>query len=215
MDMRAVSQLLAFAGFLGLAIQPEAEAATATAAIGKVMQVERKVEATYIDVPRPLRTSSPMFFNDTVKTHANARFKATLDDGTELTLGENARLKIDDFVYDPSGAEGELSVRVLAGAFLFVGGQVESIPGNRVKIQTPVGTLGIRGTTVWGGRIDDGYGVLVLDGEVDVTTAGGTVKLRAGEATMIKNRNAKPMAPHQWSEEKIGRAVETISFQEN
>lgn len=186
-------------------------AASDSAAIGHVQQVERQVEATFIDVTRGLRQRSPLFFNDVVRTGDEARFKATLDDDTELTLGENATLTIDDFVYYPGGGMGSLAMSV-KGAFLFVGGQVESIPGNEVRIDTPVGTLGIRGTTVWGGYIDDGYGVLVLDGVVDVATAGGNVTLRAGEATMVRDRTSKPLAPHRWSEEKTARAVATISF---
>jgi hypothetical protein len=33
-----------------------------------------------------------------------------------------------------------------------------------VQIRTPVGAIGLRGTTVSGGPIDKGYGVIVLSG---------------------------------------------------
>ena len=63
-----------------------------------------------------------------------------------------------------------MTVKVAQGAFLFVGGKVEDPSGGNVVIKTAVGTLGVRETTVWGGHIDGGYGVLVLDGEVEVKT---------------------------------------------
>ena len=96
---------------------------------------------------------------------------------------------------------------------MIVGGKIEGKTGGNVAINTPVGTLGVRGTTVWGGAIDGGYGVLVLDGEVTVETAGGRVTLQKGQATMIYDRSGAPDFPHIWPKAKIDEAVRTISFQ--
>ncbi len=80
-----------------------------------------------------------------------------MPDGTQLTLGENATLVVDEFVYDPFKSRGVLSVRVIKGAFLFVGGRIEGQKDAKVQIHTPVAAIGVRGTTVWGGPIDNGY----------------------------------------------------------
>ena len=80
---------------------------------------------------------------------------------------------LDEFVYDPFRTRGELSLSVIKGAFLYVGGLVEGVSGARVRIQTPAAAIGVRGTTVWGGPIDNGYGVVVLSGEVTVTARRG------------------------------------------
>jgi hypothetical protein len=98
-----------------------------------------------------------------------------LKDATQLTLGENATLVVDEFFYDPSMSRGALSLSVIRGAFLYVGGRIEGVNGAKVQIRTPVGAIGLRGTTVWGGPIDKGYGVIVLNGEVTVTGRKGTV----------------------------------------
>ena len=42
-----------------------------------------------------------------------------------------------------------------------------------MQIRTPVAAMGVRGTTVWGGPIDNGYGVIVLSGEVTVNREEG------------------------------------------
>ena len=61
----------------------------------------------------------------------------------------------------------------------------------------------MRGTTVWGGRIDGGFGVLVLKGEVWVKTPHGTVDLKEGNGTMIFGKKGPAKAarlvgrPHQ------------------
>jgi hypothetical protein len=128
-----------------------------------------------------------------------------------VTLGERGRLVIDKFVYNPEKQGGALSMKV-KGAFLFVGGKIEGPTGGNVAIHTPVGTLGVRGTTVWGGFIDGGYGVLVLDGEVTVNTKHGRVTLQKGQGTMIYGEKA-PNKAAPWPDTRVKAAVATISFQ--
>jgi hypothetical protein len=50
-----------------------------------------------------------------------ARLQATLKDGTQLTLGENATVVVDELIYDPVMSRRALSLRVVKGAFLYVG----------------------------------------------------------------------------------------------
>ncbi|MEJ1159293.1 FecR family protein [Prosthecomicrobium sp. N25] len=178
-------------------------------AVGKVDKVEAEVTATSKAGTRRLEPATNILYEDVLVSGPKARLQATLQDGTQLTLGENGRLVVDRFVYDPAKAGGGLDLRVTRGAFLFVGGKVEEKSGGAVSIRTPVATLGVRGTTVWGGRIDGGYGVLVLSGEVDVRTARGTVKLRKGQGTLIRGT---PSSPAPWSADRTRRAVATIAF---
>jgi hypothetical protein len=178
--------------------------------VGTVDRVQPQVDATQAGQTRALATDSELYFRDRCRSGRGARMQATLKDGTQLTLGENATLLIDEFVYDPF-QPGAISVRVPRGPFLFVGGRVEDQSGARVNIHTPIGTLGVRGTTVWGGPIDKGYGVLVLKGQVTVSTRRGTVTLREGQATMVFG-GRRPQAPGAWPEERTKRAVASISF---
>jgi hypothetical protein len=157
-----------------------------------------------------LASDAELLFQDRLQTGAGARLQATLTDGTQLTLGENGHLTIDDFVYAPGRNGGDLAVKV-SGAFLFVGGKVEVPTGGNVAITTPVGTLGVRGTTVWGGFIDSGYGVLVLSGEVGVQTPDGAVTLKKDEGTMIYKGQA-PTPAKAWSERRLKAAMRTITF---
>lgn len=180
--------------------------------IGQVEQLQYIAEARFGSDKRRLKQESHVYFEDTLKTGPGARMQARLLDGSALTLGENARIEVDEFVYQPWGDKGKLSLDVVSGAFLFVGGRVEDADDSEVEIATPVGTLGIRGTTVWGGQIDGGYGVLVLDGEVDVMTAGGSVTLKAGQGTMVWSAKQAPEQAGSWSDDRTARAVETISF---
>src|ERR1700690_726288 len=85
--------------------------------------------------------------------------------------------------------------------------------GERAKVQihTPVGAIGLRGTTVWGGPIDKGYGVIVLNAEVTVTGRRGTVTLKQGQGTMLFG-DGKPRRAAAWPAGRMKRAVASITF---
>lgn len=186
-------------------------AQAAPAPVGSVEKVQAEASATQGTEARALAPEGPILFKDKLRTGPGARLEAKLEDGTVLTLGEKGRMTVDEFVYKPGYLGGAMSVKVAQGAFLFVGGKVEGPTGGNVRIETPVGTLGVRGTTVWGGQIDGGYGVLVLDGEVEVTTKRGKVLLSKGQGTMVY-AGRKPEAAAPWPEDRTTRAVQTISF---
>jgi hypothetical protein len=190
---------------------PWHEAAAAPQAVGNVDKVQEQVIATQSGRPRPLAPAGDVYFRDKMTTGPGARLEAKLDDGTVLTLGEKGKLTVDEFVYRPGQTGSKLAINVTQGAFLFVGGKIEGPTGGNVSIKTPIGTLGVRGTTVWGGPIDGGFGVLVLKGEVWVKTRHGTVALKEGNGTMIFGRKAPEQAA-AWPDDRTKRAVATISF---
>ena len=81
----------------------------------------------------------------------------------------------------------------------------------KCAIQTPVAAIGVRGTTVWGGPIDNGYGVIALSGEVTVTGRRGTVTLKHGQGTMLFG-DGKPQQAAAWPTGRMRRAVASITF---
>jgi hypothetical protein len=209
--MKPIPHLTLAAATLVASVALSQHALAAPAAIGGVDKVQAQAFATQGDATRALETLGPVYFRDHVRTGPGARLEAKLDDGTQLTLGENGRLTVDEFVYRPGQTGGKLVVNVSNGAFLFVGGKIEDATGRNVSINTAIGTLGVRGTTVWGGPIDGGFGVLVLKGEVVVHTRRGNVVLRQGTGTMIFKKG-KPQPPAPWPEDRTKRAVASISF---
>ena len=93
---------------------------------------------------------------------------------------------------------------------MFVGGKIEGPTGGNVAIHTPVGTIGVRGTTVWGGFIDGGYGVLVLDGHVDRQHQAWKVSLEKGMHHGLWRSEPGKAAP--WPDRRVKNAVATITF---
>jgi hypothetical protein len=182
-------------------------------AIGQAERVQASVTAESGGKERVLAAASPLFFGDALASQAGARLEAKLADDTRLTLGENARLVIDEFVYSPGAPGARLALSVLQGTFLFVGGRTEDSEGGEVEIVTTFATLGVRGTTVWGGPIDGAFGVLVLEGEVNVTNGGQSVTLGPGQGTTIEGPQGAPQPVVVWPQQKVDRAIASISFQ--
>lgn len=81
--------------------------------------------------------------NELVTTGAADRAHLLFLDGSSLTVGPNARLTIDRFVYDPGRKSGELAVSASQGVLRFVGGKISKT--KPVTITTPSATLTIRG----------------------------------------------------------------------
>jgi hypothetical protein len=83
--------------------------------IGAVDKVQAQVEATQAGQTRGLVVKSDVYFRDRCHSREGARLQATLKDGTQLTLGENATLVVDKFIYDPSRSRRALSLSVIRG----------------------------------------------------------------------------------------------------
>lgn len=177
--------------------------------VGLVDRVENRAEAAFAERVRQLQLQSPVYFLDLLRTGPDARLSARLEDGSVVTMGENAELAIDEFVYT-EGETREITLRAIKGALLFIG---EKLFGgeSEVQIRTPVAILGVRGTEVWVGPIDGATGVLVIDGEVSVGSANGVVILGPGEGTMIGDDGT--LSPRKsWGQAKVSRALAMVAL---
>jgi len=178
--------------------------------IGKVDRVQGDATGTNSATPAPLSTGADIFLNEIVATGADARLALGFADGTELTLGENAKVTIDTFVYQPAGAS-QLHAAV-AGAFRYISGKLAPGATRDASVTTPIATIGVRGTDFWGGPIDGQFGVVLLEGSVTVTTPSGTASLlEAGQGVNING--AAMSGVTTWPDDKRNRALATVAFQ--
>ena len=159
--------------------------AIAASAVGKVTQVQNQAQVG----GRTAAVGTPVYMNDQLRTGANARLKITFSDGSDLTLGENARVVIDQFVYNPNKSKGAVVLSAAQGAVRFAGGKIENMQEKKVLVNTPSAALAVRGTHFWAGPIDGQYGVLLEQGRLNVSNQGGAVTLsRSGQGTDIPLR---------------------------
>src|SRR4029079_8994488 len=92
-----------------------------------------------------LKVSAAVVQSAVLAAGANAALGVTFDDETTLSLSANARIVVDEFVYE-KGAKGNKAVlNVARGTVAFVASLVAK--SGDMTITTPTSTLGIRGTT--------------------------------------------------------------------
>lgn len=95
---------------------------------------------------RVLRVGIDLHAGELVTTGAVDRAHLLFLDGTALTVGPQARLTLDRFVYDNDRKLGALSLTATQGVFRLVGGKIsKTVP---IAIDTPSSTIGIRGGIV-------------------------------------------------------------------
>lgn len=161
----------------------------------------------------PAAPQTPFAMEDILSTDDTGAIAAILADGTTLTVGPNAEFIIDSYVYDPDESAGELTVRLSKGALRMVSGRINKQDNHDTRIETPVASMGIRGTDVWMGEVDGDFGVLLLRGLVEVTTDAGTSVLdEPGEGLTVTSREAPPSEPIPWDAAKRARALSQTTF---
>jgi VCBS repeat-containing protein len=93
----------------------------------------------------PLTQGTPVFQGDVVQTAGGSALSITFVDGTVFSLSADARMVLDELIYSPGGSDNSMVMNLVQGTFVFVTGQVA--PTGDMRVETPVATMGIRGTT--------------------------------------------------------------------
>ena len=185
--MPTLTTLLRVIAILVCVLLPFNSRAMAAGQVGTVTQVQNQAQVG----SRTAVVGTPVYMNNQLRTGANARLKITFSDGSDLTLGENARVVVDQFVYNPSKSKGAVVLSAAQGAFRFAGGKIEGMQEKKVVVNTPSAALAVRGTHFWAGPIDGQYGVLLLQGRLNVSNQKGAVTLsRSGQGTDIPLRRS-------------------------
>jgi Laminin G domain len=120
--------------------------ATASQVIGHVTKLQGSATVIRNGVSVILNMGDNVEKGDVVQTAANSTLGLTFIDGTVFGLSSNARMVLNEMVYDPNGSNNSSLLSLVAGTISFVAG--ETAKHGDMKVDTPVATMGIRGTAV-------------------------------------------------------------------
>jgi hypothetical protein len=145
--------------------------------------------------PRALTRRSKFFTGETIIVGENGKAQVRFQDGTILSLTKGTELRIEAFSYnDEDGNEDANIVTLLKGGFRTITGAVaKKNPANH-KVNTPVATIGVRGTN-YSVAIDDSVYVGVWGGVVFVENDGGSIELGDSEAFSYAQVSDSNIAP--------------------
>lgn len=167
-----------------LALSRPAHAAADDAGVGSVADIVNYAWSTVAPEPREeIEFEDAVFMNELIETDDESAVVVHFADGSKLTVGENARVVVDRYVYDPGGSSTQ-AITLGKGAFRYLSG---AIPKENVKIQTPSVTIGIRGTELLLDVADDGETEMsTIVGEADCTDgAGETLTVGAEQSLLV------------------------------
>jgi hypothetical protein len=119
--------------------------ASADDPIGNVATLTGSATVTRNRAATPLKLKDDIFKNDVLQTSANSTLGVTFIDETTFNLTANARVVIDNYVYEDGAANNAALFNIAKGTVAFVASAVAKT--GDMKISTPTATLGIRGTT--------------------------------------------------------------------
>ncbi len=143
---------------------------------------------------RILRIGIDVQANELVTTGVNDRAHLVFLDGSSLTVGPDARLTIDRFVFDPSTQKGDLAINATKGVFRLVGGKISKT--NAIAITTPSSTIGIRGgITIFSVTQNQTTADFVFGNSMTVTGGGQTQTATRAGSQVITNAGGVPGAP--------------------
>lgn len=153
--------------------------------------------------------------NDAVSTTSKGKVKITFVDATTVSITENSKLVIDDFVFDGGKSnKGKLGLKVALGTVRYASGAIAHNNPNSVNIRTPTATIGVRGTDFIMSVDEIGKTTVILlpscyddkdptkiteacpTGAIEVMTSAGMVTLnKPFQATMVENSFTPPAPP--------------------
>jgi hypothetical protein len=94
----------------------------------------------------PASVGDRLLEGDTLITGRNASMGVIFRDDTLLSLGPGSRVTIDKFVFDPAQDQLDFLTKVNKGTVQFISGQIAKLKPGGMAVETPLSTIGIRGT---------------------------------------------------------------------
>jgi hypothetical protein len=179
--LRAIFQIAVCAALVNPALSAPEQIGLAVVIRNDVSQVEPTISKI---VP-----GDDIVRNELVRTKTDSSAKFVLRDNTNLLLGPNSTLKLDRAVFSGEKGVGEIAVNLALGAFRF-------ITGNQAKesyvINTPLATLGVRGTTLDFLLERLKNTVVLKEGQARVCAASNCIELtRVGDTAIVTSANGR------------------------
>jgi hypothetical protein len=143
---------------------------------------------------RVLRIGVDVQANELITTNTNDRAHLVFLDGSSLTVGPNAQLTIDRFVYDPSTKTGDLAINAGRGVFRLVGGKISKT--HAITITTPSSTVGIRGgITILDVKANQTTSTFVFGTSMTVSATGFAQNVTRPGSQVLTNAGSRPSQP--------------------
>lgn len=212
----------AFVG--GLAVFSMVGPAAGDVALGRVLSVQGELTRSNGTFGERLSIGASLMERDLLVTGRESFARLKLGADTDILLGPEAELLIDRYL---AGQGGEL--QLMSGPMLF--DRPEGLPKIDLTVKTTFGMIGVRGTKFFAGPLAGIFSVYVEHGRIDVSNAGVSRRVGAGEGLDIPPpdgsfrslgdaakdavaiaRQAVPGLPSRWADTRVREAYARVGL---
>ena len=120
--------------------------AHASSAIATVQKVNGTATVARQGQTIPATMGLEIWQNDTLRTELDGSIGVVFNDDTQLSLGPESVLVIDEFVFAPKQGKFSIVLRMLKGTAAYLSGLISKLAPESARLETPTASIGIRGT---------------------------------------------------------------------
>ena len=114
--------------------------------IGYVKNVTGEASVTTANNQRKAEVGTPIHQGSVLRTGAQSSMGVTFKDETLMSFGPETELTVDEYLYAPAQGKLKLGSRLVKGTLNYVSGVIARLRPDAVSVDTPTGTIGVRGT---------------------------------------------------------------------
>lgn len=128
-----------FAGLIALATP-----ASAQTPIGQAVSVDPAATAQLGNAQTVILHGADLYLGQLISTGEGGQVQIVFSDETRMVVGPNSQLLLEDYLLRNDNTVASFTVDALSGTFRFITGDSDK---DAYQINTPSGTIGVRGTT--------------------------------------------------------------------
>jgi len=121
-------------------------AAAEQATIGVVRNSAGNATVTRGNQVLTAAVGTKLLVGDTLTTGSDGSLGIIFRDNSMLSLGPESRLVVHKFLFSPSEGKIGLLAQIAKGTMAYISGIIGKLAPESVRFETPVATIGIRGT---------------------------------------------------------------------
>jgi hypothetical protein len=138
--------LISAAIFITFAVLTPCLYAASQDTIGMVRNLAGEATVTRGGEIFPAAVGTKLVVGDTLMTGSNGTMGVILRDDSTLSIGPGSSLVVRNFLFSPAEGKFGLLVRLSRGTMAYLSGLIGKLAPESARFETPVASIGIRGT---------------------------------------------------------------------
>jgi FecR protein len=155
--------------FLALLLGAVSQANAAPAPVGRIALSVGEAKRVDTDgKAAPLRLGTPISEGDRIITGGDAVAIIVFVDEGRISLRADSELLVKQYKVDPAGLNSHLDLELVRGAIRQISGQAARMQPERYRLNTPIASIGVRGTDFLAKTSSDAVETFVQEGKIVV-----------------------------------------------